>query len=88
MPAAINRLFCLCFKAIETYNNKQWDNSRPECGISKSSIGERETCVAVYRNHSKEAKAFYSLDNLHHLKLGNTTTHFYFKTFVNCKKTG
>lgn len=43
--------------------------------------------VAVYREHSKETKAFYSLDNLHHLKLGNTATHLH-NTCKLCKKTG
>lgn len=83
MPAPLNRMLCLCFRAIETCYNKQWDNSRPKYGISKSSRGERDMFVAVYRKHSKETKAFYSLDNLHHLKLGNTATHLHFITLVN-----
>lgn len=60
MPAPINKVFCRCFRAIEICNNKQWDSNRPECGISKSSSGEREIYrfVAVYRNHSKETKAW------------------------------
>lgn len=88
MPAPINRVFCLCFRAIEICNNKQWDSSRPECGISKSSSGERDIYifVAVYRNCSEEAKAYYSLDNLHHLKLGITTTHLHFITLANSER--
>lgn len=84
MPAPTNRVFCPCFGAAEASNNKQRDNSSPEPGSNKRSSGEREPCLWLLNgSHSKENEGFYSLDNLHHLKLDNAATHPHFMPLVN-----
>jgi len=86
----MNRVFCPCFRAAETSNNKQWGNSKPEPSSNKQSSEEREACLwLLYGSHSKENEGFYSLDNLHPLKLANAVAQTYFITIRKlCKKTG
>lgn len=84
MPAPMSRVFCPCFRAAETSNNKQWYNSGPKPGSNKWNSGERKACLwLLHGSHAKwNALKCYSLDNIHHLKLGNAASHP-FITLVN-----